>query len=167
MAKYYFRFEKRQVDRLEMDVLLEVFNVEQISNYSLGEYFNAVQIEFGGYTQNDLHPILIPELRQFLTILAKRWGPGSAAFFTEFHSPFLLLYFTAHLEHLKIFERPATDEFVVFHRPEELAALEQTTLMGLEKLARRAGLGPLVMAERRQILSKLLAGMFCHQWQGK
>lgn len=167
MAKYYFRFEKRQVDRLEMDVLLDVFNANQISNDSLGEYFGSVQIEFGGYTRNDSHPILIPELRRFLRILAKRWSPGSATFFTEWHSPFLLLYFAAQLDNLKIFERPSTDEFVLFHRPEELAAVEQAAFTGLEKLVRRAGLGASVMDEHQQIISKLLAGMFCHQRQGK
>jgi hypothetical protein len=167
MAKYYFRFEKRQVDRLEMDVLLEVFNVEQISNYALGEYFGAVQIEFGGYTRQDPHPILVPELRQFLRHLAKRWGPGSAVFFTEWHSPFLLLYLTAQLDNLKILERPSTDEFVLFHRPEELVAVEQAAFAGLEKLVRRAGLSASVMDEHQKIISKLLAGMFCHQRQGK
>ena len=167
MAKYYFRFERRQVERLEMDGLLEMFNVEQISNYSLGEYFGAVQIEFGGYSWHDPHPILVPEMRQFLRILAKRWGPGSAAFFIEWHSPFLLLYFAAQLDHLNIIERPTTDEFILFHRPEELAAVKKNTFTGLEKLVLRAGLGASVMAEREQILSKLLAGMFCHQWQEK
>jgi hypothetical protein len=167
MVKYYFRFEKRQVARLEMGVLLELFDAEQISNYALGEYFGAVQIGFGGYSRHDPHPMLDPELRLFLRGLGERWQPSAAAFFCQFDSPFLWLYFTAQLDHLIIREHPGTSDLVVFHRAEELAALQHMTLSGLEPLGRRAGLAAPVIMKKQEILSQLFSGLFRHQWQGK
>lgn len=163
MTNFHFQFQRRQIARLQTDVLLDAFNPETISDCSLGEYFGTVNIEIAGYTSRDPHPLVDPGIRRFLRKLGRRWHPGAAPFFCQFGSQFLWLYFAAQLDHLTICQRPDKDDLIVVHHREELRALRATTLAGLHQLGQRAGISKSAISGHQQILSELIVGLFRHE----
>ena len=135
----YFQFEARQVASLKMEALLAAFDTNTMSNPGLRHYFGSVVIHF--HNPDDApHPVLNPELRKFMRVLAQRWGPHSAPFFCDLEGPFLRKYFAAQLDHLLVAAYREDDAVLVQHRPDELEALRRTALEGILRMGRRAGL---------------------------
>ena len=161
----YFQFEARQVASLKMEALLAAFDTNTMSNPGLRHYFGSVVIHF--HNPDDApHPVLNPELRKFLRVLAQRWGPHSAPFFSDLEGPFLLTYFAAQLDHLCVAEYGEVDNFIVRHRPDELEAVRQTALEGILQLGRRAGLSTGEVRRRQRKVANLLSTAFIYPVHG-
>ena len=157
----HFQFEPRQVSSLQMDTLLQAFDLTTISNPALREYCGAVEIRFN-HADDSPHPVLNMDLRQFLRVLAKRWGPHSAPFFCEFKTPFMLTYFTAQLDNLLVAEYPDGDDFVVRHRAPELQTLRKIAHEGISKLGRRARMTACEIRRRQDKVSMLFETVFIY-----
>jgi hypothetical protein len=78
-------------------------------------------------------------------------------------SLFLLLYSTAHLDHLCVAEYKPNKKFVVRHRPDELESFRQTAQVGLQQLGRRAALTTSEI-RRRQLKVAAVDWPFCTGW---
>ena len=161
----HFRFEERQVASLKMEALLAAFDANTMSDPGLRHYCGSVVIQF--HQPDDApHPVLNPELRKFLRVLAQRWGPHSAPFFSDLEGPFLLTYFVAQLDQLCVAEYEEDDNFIVRHRPDELEAIRQTALEGSLQLGRRAGLTTDQIQGGQQKISELFSTAFTYPFQG-
>ena len=161
----HFRFEPRQVAGLQMAALLEAFDPNTIATPALGNYCGSVVTQFQ-YPADAPHPVLIPELRRFLRVLARRWSPHSAPFFCDLKTPFLLMYFAAQLDHLLVAEYAEGSHFIVRHRSAELEALRGTALEGVYQLGRRAGLTTGQIRGRQHRISQRFASAFIYQFHG-
>lgn len=156
-----FQFEPSQVANLGMDTLLEAFDPNTIAIPALRNYCGAVEIRFN-HTEDDPHPILNVKLRQFLRVMARRWGPDSAPFFCEFETPFMLMYFTAQLDHLLVAEYAGGKDFIVRHRPPELQALRNRAHEGISRMGRRAGMTAAEVRRRQSKISTLFETVFIY-----
>lgn len=156
-----FQFEPSQVANLRMDTLLEAFDPNTIATPALRNYCGAVEIRFN-LAEDGPHPILNVKLRQFLRVMARRWGPDSAPFFCELESPFILMYFTAQLDHLLVAEYAEGEDFVVRHRPTELQALRNSAQEGISKMGRRAGMTATEMRRQQTKISTLFETVFIY-----
>ena len=155
----HFQFEPRQVANLQMDALLEAFDPNTIATPALRGFCGAVEIRFNPAADAP-HPVLNMKLRQFLRVLARRWGPHSAPFFCELESPFMLMYFTAQLDNLLVAEYAEGDDFVVRHRAPELQALRNLAHVGISKMGRRAGMTAAEIHRRQSKISMLFEIVF-------
>jgi hypothetical protein len=144
-----------------MATLLEAYDPNTIAAPALRHHCGSVVIQFN-HPADGLHPILLPELRRFLRVLAQRWGPHSAPFFCEMQSPFLLMYFTAQLDHLWVGDYLTKKDFLVRHRPDELESLRQTANAGLQQFGRRAGLTASEIRRRQLRIARLFATVFIY-----
>ena len=161
----HFRFEARQVASLKMEALLAAFDAKTMSDPGLRHYCSSVVIQFH-HLDDAPHPVLNPELRKFLRVLAQRWGPHSAPFFSDLEGPFLLTYFVAQLDHLCVAEYEEDDNFIVRHRPDELEAIRQIALEGILQLGRRAGLSTGEVRRRHRKVANLLSTAFIYPVHG-
>jgi hypothetical protein len=148
-----------------MAALLEAFDPNTIATPALGNYCGSVVIQFQ-FAAEAPHPLLIPELRRFLRVLARRWGPHSAPFFCDLKTPFLLMYYAAQLDHLLVAEYAEGDHFIVQHRSAELEALHSTALYGVQQLGRRAGLTTGQIRARQLRISRHVASAFIYPVHG-
>ena len=148
-----------------MEALLTAFDTNTMSDPGLRHYCGSVVIQFH-HPEDAPHPVLNPELRKFLRVLAHRWGPHSAPFFCDVEGPFLLTYFAAQLDHLCVAEYGEVDNFIVRHRPDELEAVRQTALEGILQLGQRAGLTTGDVRTRQRKVAKLLSTAFIYPVHG-
>lgn len=157
----HYQFEPRQVAHLQMDALLQAFDLNTMSNPALREFCGAVQIRIN-HADGGPHPVLNMKLRRFLRVLARRWGSHAAPFFCEYESPFMLMYFTAQLDNLWVAEYAAGDAFVVRHRAPELQRLRGVAHEGISKMGRRAGTTAGGIRRRQAKVSTLFETVFIY-----
>ena len=158
--KVLIQFEPRQVVNLQMDSLLAFFNPNRIASAGLRDCAGILTIRFN-HPSGDLHPLLIPDLRYFLRVLGRRWGVGSAPYFSEPGGDFLPLYFAAQLEQLHVLTFAAHHRLAVRHNPQELEALRRGALAGVEHIGRRA----LMPAGEIQSLQDEISGLFARAFR--
>ena len=161
----HFQFEARQVASLKMEALLGAFDTKTMSDPGLRHYCGSVVIQFHN-PDTAPHPVLNPELRKFMRVLAQRWGPHSAPFFSDTGGPFLLIYFAAQLDHLLVAAYGEDDAVLVRHRPDELEALRRIALQGILQLGHRAGLTTDQIQGRQGKISKLFSTAFTYPLYG-
>lgn len=157
--KVLIQFEPRQVVNFQMDNLLAFFNPNRIASAGLRDCEGILTIRFN-YPSGNLYPLLIPNLRRFLRVMGRRWGPGSAPFFCETNGEFLPLYFAAQLEHLQIVTYAANDRLVVRHHPPELKTLSRVSLAGIRHLGLRAGMTGDEIHRRQADVSTIFSEVF-------
>ena len=155
----HFAYESRQIARLQLDVLLQVFDPGRIAIPALRDYCGAVVIRFD-LPAGAPHPLLNLEIRRFLRVMGRRWGPGSAPFFCETNGEFLPLYFAAQLEHLQIVTYAANDQVAMRHRPQELQTLSRISLAGIRHLGLRAGMTEDEIHRRQAEVSTIFSEVF-------
>ena len=161
----HFQFEARQVASLKMEALLGAFDTKTMSDPGLRHYCGSVVIQFH-HPDTAPHPVLNPELRKFMRVLAQRWGPHSAPFFCDVEGPFLRLYFAAQLDHLLVAAYGEDDAVLVRHRPDELETLLRIALEGILQLGRRAGLTTDQIQGGQEKISELFSTAFTYPFQG-
>ena len=161
----HFQFEARQVASLKMEALLAAFDTNSMSDPGLRHCCGSVVIQFH-HPDDAPYPILNPELRMFLRVLAHRWGPHSAPFFCDVEGPFLRLYFAAQLDHLLVAAYGEDDAVLVRHRPDELETLLRIALEGILQLGRRAGLTTDQIQGGQEKISELFSTAFTYPFQG-
>ena len=156
MNEIHFQFERRQIEQGEYQILLDVFDADEMTPHGLSQSCGTVKIRIAGYEHE--RPARVPELRIFLRALGKSWRPGTAAFFCDLRSAFFTLYITSQLNNVIVVENPT--RFCVWCRPNELEPIFLEAHSGIAELGERAGLTKKVIRRRQKQFIQELSTVF-------